>query len=76
MSKKNCDGMRYPSIDALLEKVDSKYKWSIIAAERAHIIEEEDGWTSVEDPKCAKPIGEALEEILEDKTTMTFKPLK
>ncbi len=76
MSRKNNDGMRYPSIDALLEKVDSKYKLAIIAAERAHVIEEEDGWTAIDDPKCVKPIGEALEEILEDKISMTFKPLK
>lgn len=75
MSKRNYDGMRYPSIDALLNKVDSKYKLAIIAARRAHIIEEED-WTALEDPICVKPIGEALEEIIAGKTTMTFKSLK
>ena len=69
------DGMRYPSVDALLEKVDSKYKLSIIAARRAHIIEEED-YTPLEDPICVKPIGVALEEILAGKTSMTFKSLK
>ena len=69
------DGMRYPSVDALLEKVDSKYKLAIMAARRAHIIEEED-YTSLDDPICVKPIGEALEEILAGKTTMTFKSLK
>ena len=25
-NKKNYDGMRYPSVDALLNKIDSKYK--------------------------------------------------
>ena len=73
---KNVDGMRYPSVDMLLEVIDSKYKLAYAAARRARIIEEEDGYTPLEDPKCVKPIGEALEEILEDKTSMTFKPLK
>lgn len=75
MTKRENDGMRYPSVDALLEKVDSKYKLAVVAARRAHIIDEED-WTSLEDPICAKPIGEALEEVLAGQTTMTFKPLK
>ena len=42
MNKKNYDGMRYPSVDALLEKIDSKYKLAYAAAKRAKIIEEED----------------------------------
>ena len=75
MSKKEYDGMRYPSVDALLEKVDSKYKLAVLAAKRAHIIDEED-WTAAEDGICVKPIGQALEEVLEDKCTMTFKDLK
>jgi len=69
---KNEDGMRYPSIDKLLEKVDSKYKLAYIAAKRAKIIEEED-YVDLEDPLCVKPVGQALEEILEDKTIATFK---
>ncbi len=75
MNKKEYDGMRYPSIDELLEKVDSKYKLSVLAAKRAHIIDEED-WTAAEDGICVKPIGQALEEVLEDKCSMTFKDLK
>lgn len=75
MSKKEYDGMRYPSIDELLEKVDSKYKLSVLAAKRAHIIDEED-WTAAEDGICVKPIGQALEEVLEGKCSMTFKDLK
>ena len=38
----NTEGMRYPSVDKLLDKVDSKYKLAYIAAKRAKIIEEED----------------------------------
>ena len=67
------DGMRYPSVDVLLEKIDSKYKLAYAAAKRAKIIEAEDGFTSVEDGKCSKPIGQALEEIIEGKTKITFK---
>jgi len=69
---KNTDGMRYPSIDKLLEKVDSKYKLAYISAKRAKIIEEEQ-YTSATDPKCVKPVGMALEEVLEDKVKCTFR---
>ena len=73
MSNKNeYDGMRYPSVDALLEKIDSKYKLAYAAAKHAKIIDEE-GWTSAEDGVCVKPVGQALEEILMGKCTMTFK---
>ena len=72
MSKKEYEGMRYPSVDALRDKIDSKYKLAYAAARRARIIEDEE-WTSAEDGVCVKPIGQALEEILEDKTKMTFK---
>ncbi len=75
MNKKEYDGMRYPSVDELLEKVDSKYKLAVLAAKRAHIIDEED-WTAAEDAICVKPIGQALEEVLEDKCSMEFKDLK
>ncbi len=71
-NRKNYDGMRYPSVDALLDKIDSKYKLAYAAAKRAKIIEEED-YTSYEDGMCVKPVGQALEEILVGKTKMTFK---
>ena len=71
-NKKNYDGMRYPSVDALLEKIDSKYKLAYAAAKRAKIIEQEE-YTSYEDGMCVKPVGQALEEILVDHTKMTFK---
>lgn len=73
MSKREkIDGMRYPSIDDLLKVIDSKYKLAYAAAKRAKIIETED-YTPLEDPKCYKPVGEALEEILAGYTTVTFK---
>lgn len=65
------DGMRYPSIDDLLGVIDSKYKLAYAAAKRAKIIEEEN-YTSLDHPKCKKPIGQALEEILVGDTTITF----
>lgn len=72
--KKEYDGMRYPSIDDLLEKIDSKYKLAYAAAKRAKIIEE-DGYvaTSV---RCKKPVGKALEEILDDKVKVEFEEKK
>ena len=69
--KKNTDGMRYPSIDNLLEKMPSKYELAYASAARAKKLEE--GSESVIETKCAKAVGQALEEILEDKVTMEFE---
>ena len=54
MANKNSEGLRYPSIDDLLEVVDSKYKLAYIAAKRAKIIKQ-DNFSSV-DNKCVKPV--------------------
>jgi len=67
----NHEGLRYPSIDELLEVVDSKYKLAYIAAKRAKIIKR-DNFSSVEN-KCVKPVGKALEEILAGKVTAKFE---
>ena len=72
LKKTNKDGMRYPSIDKLLEKVDSKYKLVYISSKRAKIIEEEN-YLAIENPRCVKAVGQALEEILEDKVKCEFK---
>lgn len=71
---KNEEGLRYPSIDNLLTKIDSKYKLAYAAAKRAKKIKE-DGYTSI-DPICSKPVGIALEEILQDKIKMEFEEKK
>ncbi len=71
MKTKNDDGMRYPSIDRLLDKIDSKYKLAYAASKRAKMLES--GANSTIKPKCVKPVGQALEEILEDKVKVTFK---
>ena len=68
--KKNTEGLRYPSIDDLLEVVDSKYKLAYISAKRAKIIKK-DEFSSVEN-LCVKPVGMALEEILAKKVTAKF----
>ena len=72
VKRTNKDGMRYPSIDKLLEKVDSKYKLVYISSKRAQIIENED-YIAIENPRCVKSVGQALEEILEDKVKCEFK---
>lgn len=75
MTNKNVDGMRYPSVDKLLEKIDSKYKLAYVAARRAKIIEEENGYVSDNvDVKCSKPVGQALEEVLADEVKIEFQP--
>lgn len=60
------DGMRYPAIDQLSKKTDSKYKLVIASAKRAKEIDAGDA-VLVEKPVSKKAIGQALEEILEDK---------
>lgn len=70
---KNNDGLRYPSIDKLLEVVDSKYKLAYISSKRAKIIED-DNHVSIA-PKCHKAVGQALEEVLGGKVTMEFEEL-
>lgn len=68
---KNKEGLRYPSIDKLLQVVDSKFKLAYIAAKRAKDIQgfEED----FENYKCSKPVGIALEEIIEGKIKVEFE---
>lgn len=58
--------MRYPSIDNLLEIVDSKYELALIAAKRARQIYSKEPLL-IEKPFSQKPIGIALEEIIAGK---------
>lgn len=71
MVSKNEGGMRYPSIDKLLNKIDSKYKLVYAASKVARIIEQKN--LKVEGAKCVKSVGIALEEILNDKVDITFE---
>lgn len=69
--KKQKDGMRYPSIDKLLEVIDSKYKLAYAAAKRARLIEENDDASS--DCITKKPVSQALEEILNNRIHIDFE---
>lgn len=60
--------MLYPSIDTLMEKIDSKYSLVCLAAKRARKIQDGDK-LYLEKYKCVKPVGKALEEIAQDKLT-------
>ena len=56
----------YPSIDRLLEKVDSKYSLVTIASKRAHDFEIVPGKTNteyLESYQSISEVGKALEEI-------------
>ena len=64
--------MIYPSIDKLLNIVDSKYKLVHIAADRAKVMKEHKHFQMNEDEYVSKKeIGRALEEI--DKGLITIK---
>ncbi len=68
---KNEEGLRYPSIDDLLVKIDSKYKLAYTSALRAKMLKEKED-TTIE-PKCMKPVGIALEEIESNKIDIEFE---
>ena len=60
MVSKNEGGMRYPSIDKLLNKIDSKYKLVYAASKVARIIEQEN--LKVE-AKCVKALASLLKKF-------------
>lgn len=63
MNKAKAYGMRYPSIDKLLDVSNSKYKLVIAAAKRAKEILQTN--ETLTETSCFKPVGRALEEIHE-----------
>ena len=66
ISSNDREGMRYPAIDELSEKADSKYRLVIAVAERAKEIKMT-GKTYLASTRNYKAIGIALEEIMNDK---------
>lgn len=58
----------YPSIDSLLEVIDSKYTLVTLSAKRARKIQDHQNQL-IENPQSFKPVGIALEEIQEGKLT-------
>ena len=63
------EGMRYPAIDELSTKADSKYKLVIAVAERAREIKVT-GKSYLAQTRNYKAIGIALEEISADKVVI------
>ncbi len=59
--------MIYPSIDQILDKVDSRYSLVILAAKRARQLRENQ--SSREDVAAFKEVSVALEEISKDRIT-------
>ncbi|KEQ23317.1 DNA-directed RNA polymerase subunit omega [Paenibacillus tyrfis] len=57
--------MLYPSIDKLLDKVDSKYSLVVAASKRARMLRD-GSKTELKQKKSHKYVGLALEEIYED----------
>lgn len=62
--------MLYPSIDKLLDKVNSKYTMVILSAKRAHELHN-DIDPLLDEYKSYKNVGRALEEIVAGELTMT-----
>lgn len=52
----------YPSIDTLLSKVPSRYSLAVLAAKRAHELEQ-GGIKMLPEYRSLKKVGQALEEI-------------
>ncbi|MNH92619.1 DNA-directed RNA polymerase subunit omega [compost metagenome] len=57
--------MLYPSIDELLDKVDSKYSLVVAASKRARLLRD-GAKTDLHDQKSHKHVGLALEELYGD----------
>jgi DNA-directed RNA polymerase subunit omega len=65
--------MLYPSIDRLIEKVESKYSLVVAAARRARMLR--DGAKSeLQNPQSHKHVGIALEEIYGDYIQIETQP--
>lgn len=55
--------MLYPSVDALKNKVDSKYSLVSVASKRARQMQEVQGTERLDKYVSYKPVGRALEEV-------------
>ncbi|MFD2616936.1 DNA-directed RNA polymerase subunit omega [Terrilactibacillus laevilacticus] len=55
--------MLYPSIDKLLDKVNSKYTLVTLSAKRARELQDHPEYLMLEDTKSSKYVGKALEEV-------------
>ncbi|GAB6990508.1 DNA-directed RNA polymerase subunit omega [Paenibacillus pini] len=66
--------MLYPSIDEMMNKVDSKYSLVVAASRRARQLREGEK-TDLKSPKSHKYVGIALEEIYGDKIRVIREPV-
>ncbi|MFB5677623.1 DNA-directed RNA polymerase subunit omega [Paenibacillus terreus] len=57
--------MLYPSIDEMMNKVDSKYSLVVAASRRARLLREGEK-SDLKQPRSHKQVGVALEEIYND----------
>jgi len=67
--------MLYPSIDKLLDKVDSKYSLVVAASKRARMLKD-GARTDLRTPKAHKHVGVALEELHGDYIQFEKSPIK
>jgi DNA-directed RNA polymerase subunit omega len=65
------EGIRYPSIDSLLNVVDSKYKLVLISTKVAEMLNSEN--LDVKDSRCQKNVGKALELVLKGAIQIEFE---
>ncbi|KAA9004056.1 DNA-directed RNA polymerase subunit omega [Paenibacillus spiritus] len=61
--------MLYPSIDEMMNKVDSKYSLVVAAARRARQLRE-GAKSDLQSPKSHKNVGVALEEVYKDQVVV------
>ncbi|MCI5775198.1 MAG: DNA-directed RNA polymerase subunit omega [Aerococcus sp.] len=62
--------MIYPSIDTLLDKVESKYSLCSVSSKRAHELQAEQN-PMLKTYQSPKYVGQALEEITDDKLVIS-----
>lgn len=64
---RECDSVIYPSIDKILNIVDSKYALVYVVSERAKQMTKTGYYQKpIKEYKCSKDIGRALEEVYEE----------
>ena len=67
--------MLYPSIDKLLDKVDSKYSLVVAASKRARLLKD-GARCDLKQPKAHKHVGVALEELYGDYILFEKSPVR
>ncbi|RKN86629.1 DNA-directed RNA polymerase subunit omega [Paenibacillus ginsengarvi] len=65
--------MLYPSIDLLINKIESKYSLVVAASKRARMLRD-GSKTDLKDPTASKYVGVALEEIYGDYIQVENQP--